>query len=167
VGAGRIGHAVGRRAVPFGMSVAYWDREARPEFEAEVGAGRCASLAELLAQADVVSIHVQLSAETTGLIGPAELARMKDGAILINTARGGIVDEEALCAALASGKLRGAGLDVYEGEPDIRACLKQLRNVVLLPHIGSATEETRRRMFELAWANLMRGIRGQPLVTPV
>ncbi len=167
LGAGRIGQAVGRRAVPFGMEVVYWDQRAQPEFEREVGARRIASLDEILASSDIVSIHVQLSEETAGLIGRNELARMKEGAILINTARGGIVDEDALCEALESGALRGAGLDVYEDEPRIRECLKKLAHVVLLPHIGSATEETRRRMFELAWENLMRGVRGEPLLTPV
>lgn len=167
LGAGRIGQAVGRRAVPFGMEIAYWDRLAQPEFESEVGARRIESLDHMLAMADVVSIHVQLSRETVGLIGPERIAGMKDGAFLINTARGGIVDEDALCAALESGKLRGAGLDVYEDEPAIRSCLKRLPNVVLLPHVGSATDATRFRMFELAWNNLMRGIRGEPLLTPV
>lgn len=167
LGAGRIGQAVGRRAVPFGMDVCYWDRERKPEFEAEIGARAVESLAEALALADVVSIHLQLSSETAGLIGVEQLGWMKPGAFLINTARGGIVDEEALCEALASGHLRGAGLDVYEREPTIRDCLKQLANVVLLPHIGSATEATRREMFCLAWANLMKGIRGEPLLTQV
>lgn len=167
LGAGRIGQAVGRRARPFKMEVAYWDRLERPEFEDEVGARRVESLESILAGCDVVSIHLQLSDETAGLIGARQLAAMKSGAVLINTARGGIVDEEALCEALASGKLRGAGLDVYADEPQIRGCLKALPNVVLLPHVGSATEDTRRRMFELAWANLMRGVRGEPLVTPI
>ncbi len=167
LGAGRIGQAVGRRARPFKMEVAYWDRDGRPEFEDEVGARRVESLESILAGSDVVSIHLQLNDETAGLIGARQLAAMKDGAVLINTARGGIVDEEALCEALDSGRLRGAGLDVYEGEPRIRDCLKELPNLVLLPHVGSATEDTRRRMFELAWANLMRGIRGEALVTPI
>lgn len=167
LGAGRIGQAVGRRAIPFGMEVAYWDRVAQPDFEREIGARRVASLAEIVALADVLSIHLQLSDETTRLIGRDELAAMKESAILINTARGGIVDEDALCEALDSGKLGGAGLDVYDGEPRIRECLKRLSNVVLLPHIGSATEDTRRRMFELAWGNLMLGVRGEPLLTPV
>ncbi len=167
LGAGRIGQAVGRRAVPFGMEVVYWDRLAHPQFEFDTGARRIESLEETLASADVVSVHVGLSEETAGLLGRAELAVMKDGAILINTARGGIVDEDALCRALESGKLRGAGLDVYDGEPEIRDCLKRLPNAVLLPHVGSATETTRRRMFELAWENLLRGIRGEPLLTPV
>lgn len=167
LGAGRIGRAVGRRAVPFGMEIIYWDRQARPELEAEVAARRIESLDEILERSDVVSVHVQLSDETAGLIGRGELSRMKDGSVLINTARGGLVDEEALCEALESGKLRGAGLDVYENEPEIRERLKRLPNAVLLPHIGSATEDTRRRMFELAWSNLMRGIRGEPLLTPI
>ncbi len=167
LGAGRIGRAVGRRAPPFGLKVAYWDRAAQPEFVAAIGARRFERLADLLAVADIVSIHLQLSSETAGLIGAAALAGMKDGAILINTARGGIVDEEALCAALESGKLRAAGLDVYENEPEISECLKRAPNAVLLPHIGSATEETRRGMFELAWSNLLRGIRGEPLLTPI
>jgi glyoxylate reductase len=167
LGAGRIGRAVGRRGVPFGMEIIYWDRQARPELEAEVAARRIESLDEILERSDVVSVHVQLSDETAGLIGRGELSRMKDGSVLINTARGGLVDEEALCEALESGKLRGAGLDVYENEPEIRERLKRLPNAVLLPHIGSATEDTRRRMFELAWSNLMRGIRGEPLLTPI
>lgn len=167
LGAGRIGQAVGRRAVPFGMRVAYWDRRSQPEFEREVGARRIEFLDEILSGSDVVTVHLQLSDETLGLLGRERLARMKDGGILINTARGGLVDEEALCEALASGKLSGAGLDVYEDEPSVRGCLKGFPNVVLLPHIGSATETARRGMFELAWSNLMRGIRGEPLLTPV
>lgn len=167
LGAGRIGQAVGRRAVPFGMRIAYWDRSGQPEFERETGASRIGDLTEILSGSDVVTVHVQLSAETQGLIGPPEIESMKDGAILINTARGGIVDEDALGDALDSGKLRGAGLDVYEGEPEIGERLKRAPNIVLLPHIGSATETARRRMFELAWSNLMRGVRGEPLVTPV
>lgn len=167
LGAGRIGRAVARRAVPFGMEVRYWDRNRAGELEAEVGARRIESLRDILAVSDVVSVHVQLNEETVGLIGRDELATMKRGSVLINTARGGIVDEEALCEALESGRLRGAGLDVYENEPQITECLRRRDDVVLLPHIGSATERTRRRMFELAWENLMRGLRGEVLLTPV
>ncbi|MHC4234146.1 MAG: 2-hydroxyacid dehydrogenase [Planctomycetota bacterium] len=167
LGAGRIGQAVGRRALPFGMEVVYWDRVPQLDFEEEVGARRIENLGELLGAADVISIHVQLTAETAGMIGREQIAQMKDGSILVNTARGGIVEEAALCDALEAGKLRGAALDVYENEPEIRDCLKRLPNVVLLPHVGSATEDTRRRMFELAWENLMRGIRGETLLTPV
>ena len=167
LGAGRIGQAVGRRAVPFGMRIVYWDKRPQREFETETGARRIESLQGLLGVADVVSLHVQLSPETQGLMGREQIGWMKSGAVLVNTARGGLVDEGALCEALESGALRGAGLDVYEGEPRIRDCLKQLPNAVLLPHIGSATEDTRRRMFQLAWENLMLGIRGERLVTPV
>jgi glyoxylate reductase len=167
LGAGRIGQAVGRRAVPFGLEVVYWDQRPQPDFEAEIGARRVETLDDILAVSDIVSIHVQLSDETTGLVGSDELARMKDGAVLVNTARGGIIDEEALCEALDSGKLPGVGLDVYEDEPDIRECLKRQPNAVLLPHIGSATDVTRREMFELAWSNLINGVRGQPLITPI
>ncbi len=167
LGAGRIGQAVGRRAIPFGLDVVYWDRTRQPDFEAEIGARRIPELAEILAVSDIVSIHVQLSDDTRGLIGRDELALMKEGAVLVNTARGGIIDEEALCEALESGSLLGAGLDVYEGEPDIRECLKRQANAVLLPHIGSATDVTRRKMFELAWTNLMNGVFGEPLITAV
>lgn len=167
LGAGRIGQAVGRRAAAFGMEIRYWDRARKPEFEAEIGAVAAGSLQEILAASDVVSVHLQLSEQTAGLLGREALAAMKEGSVLINTARGGIVDEDALCEALESGRLRGAGLDVYDGEPEIRECLKSLGNVVLLPHVGSATEETRRRMFQLAWANLLRGVRGEELITPV
>jgi glyoxylate reductase len=167
LGAGRIGQAVGRRAIPFGMSVLYWDRVAQSAFEAETGARRIESLAGILKDSDVVSVHVQLSDETVGLIGREQLAQMKQDSVLVNTARGGIVDEDALCEALEAGRLGGVGLDVYEGEPRIRECLKRQPNAVLLPHIGSATEDTRRRMFELAWSNLLRGVRGESLITPV
>jgi len=167
LGAGRIGQAVGRRAIPFGLEVLYWDLRPQPEFEAEVGARRIETLADILAVSDIVSVHIQLNDDTVGLIGRDELAQMKNGAVLVNTARGGIIDEEALCEALKSGVLLGAGLDVYEGEPNIRECLKHQPNVVLLPHIGSATDVTRCKMFELAWSNLMAGVRGEPLITPV
>jgi len=167
LGAGRIGSAVGRRAAAFGMEICYWDRTPNPDFEVEVGARRVEALDEILAGSDVVSIHLQLNDESRGLIDAVRLRAMKAGAVLINTARGGIVDEDALCKVLESGHLRGAGLDVYEDEPRIRDCLKKLDNVLLLPHVGSATEEARRRMFQLAWENLMRGIRGEQLVTPV
>jgi glyoxylate reductase len=167
LGAGRIGRAVGRRAMPFGMEVQYWSRSRRPDWEAEVGARRIESLDELLGDSDIVSVHLPLTAATTNLIGPAELAAMRPGAVLINTARGGIVDEDALCDALESGRLFGAGLDVYEEEPRVNERLCRQTRAALLPHIGSATETTRQRMFELAWENLLNGVRGDPLATPV
>ena len=167
LGAGRIGRAVGRRAVPFGLDVLYWSRSPQPEWERETGAHRIESLPELLDRSDIASLHLPLTPETHRLIGRKELDLLGAESVLVNTARGEIVDEVALCDALESRALWGAGLDVFEREPQVPERLRRLPNVVLLPHLGSATEETRRRMFELAWQNLLRGLRGQPLVTPV
>jgi glyoxylate reductase len=166
VGAGRIGMEVGRRASAFGMRLAYWSRTAKAEWERETGARR-AELSELLVESDVLSLHVALTSETRRLIDAAALARMKESAILVNTSRGGVLDEAALGEALAAGRPRAAALDVYEREPHVPEALRRLENVVVLPHLGSATEETRRAMWELAWENLLRGVRGEPLVTPV
>lgn len=166
VGAGRIGREVGRRATAFGMRVVYWSRIRRQEWEREIGAERL-DLADVLAAADVVSLHLALRAETERFIDARALERMKPGSILVNTARGGVVDEAALIGALESGHLRAAGLDVYAAEPHIPARLRALDNVVLLPHLGSATAEARHGMWKLAWENLLRGVRREPLVTPV
>ncbi len=166
VGCGRIGREVGRRAGAFGMRVAYWSRSARRDWEAETGAHRVADLGELAATADVLSLHLAATPETRRLIDASLLDRMRPGAILINTARGDIVDEDALVDRLVTGRLR-AGLDVFAGEPDVPQRLRDLDNVVLLPHLGSATAETRQAMFDLAFDNLLRGARGQPLLTPV
>jgi glyoxylate reductase len=117
----------------------------------------------LLATADIVSLHIALTPETAGMIGRRELALMQDGAMLINTARGGLVDEAALVAEIKSGRLR-AGLDVYTEEPlPLASDLRGLPGCVLLPHVGSATERTRRAMFELALANLFAGLQGGDL----
>lgn len=166
VGAGRIGREVGRRARAFGMKVVYWNRRPRPEWEQETSARRV-DLQELLTTADVVSLHVALTPETKPLIDAGELALMKKEAILVNTSRGAVVDQRALIAVLAAGGIRAAGLDVYDGEPTIPPELRSLENVVLLPHLGSATREARGAMWDLAWRNLMLGIRGEPLLTPV
>lgn len=166
VGAGRIGREVGERARAFGMRVAYWGRSRPADWERRVHAA-WRPLPELLSEADVLTLHVALTPATAGLIGREALDGMKPGAILVNTARGGLVDEAALADALESGRLRAAGLDVHAGEPVIPERLRRLENLVLLPHIGSATEEARRGMFRLAWDNLLRGLRGEPLVTPV
>ena len=166
LGAGRIGREVGRRAGAFGMTVAYWSRSRRPAWETECGARRVESPGALAALADVVSVHVASTPETRGLVDAAILDRMKPGAILVNTARGDVVDEEALVARLETGRIR-AGLDVYAREPTVPRPLLQTDNVVLLPHLGSATAETRQSMFDLAWENLVRVARGDPPVTPV
>lgn len=147
IGMGRIGSAVARLARAFGMEVA--------------GVRRGERIDELLATSDVVSIHVPLTGETHHLIDAAALAKMKPGAYLINTARGPVVDEAALCDALESGRLRGAGLDVYEHEPDVDPRLRTLPNVVALPHVGSATEETRSAMARIAATDVTLFLRGQ------
>lgn len=159
VGAGRIGREVGRRAAVFGMRVIYWSRTKHAELEH-------VELDELLRAADVVSIHLSRSSETEKLIDANKLALLRDGAVLINTARGSIVDEEALVRELVSGRMR-AGLDVYTDEPHVPAALLGLENVVLLPHLGSATTEARQAMWDLAWANVLAFMNGTPLVTPL
>jgi lactate dehydrogenase-like 2-hydroxyacid dehydrogenase len=166
VGGGRIGQEVGRRAGVFGMDVAYWSRSRRREWEAEVGARHVADLGDLAAHSHVLSIHLASTASTRGIIDAEILDRMPEGAILINTARGDLVDEPALVARLEAGRIR-AGLDVFAAEPHVPERLWGLDNVVLLPHLGSATRETRQAMFDLAWDNLVHGVRGEPLLTPV
>ena len=160
VGLGAIGLAVARRAHGFGMRVLGWTRSGR----GAPGVEMQSDLGELLAQSDFVSVHLARSPETSGLLAARELARMKRGAILVNAARGGIVDERALAEALASGHLAAAGLDVFAEEPLPRSSpLLRAPNLVLAPHIGSATHATRARMAELCVANLVAGLRGERL----
>jgi glyoxylate reductase len=166
VGAGRIGQAVGRRATGFGMRIVYAARAAKPGFETDTGARRV-ELGPLLRESDVVSLHLPSTPETKGLINSDTLARMKAGAILVNTARGDLVREEALAIALEDGHLGAAGLDVYADEPAIHPRLLAAPRTVLLPHIGSATGDTRRRMAALALANVRAVLAGQPPLTPV
>jgi len=165
-GAGRIGQAVGRRARPFGLRIVYTARTPKPEFERETGAVR-ADAGELLAESDIVSLHVPSSPETKGIINGETLARMKRGAILINTSRGDLIREEALALALEQGHLGAAGLDVYTEEPAIHPRLLAAPRTVLLPHIGSATEATRRKMAAIALENVQRVLSGKPPLTPV
>ena len=161
VGLGRIGKTVARRATGFDMKVIYYSR-ARLAVDEEKRLGVAfAPLAELLRVSDFVSLHVPLGPETLHLIGAAELGMMKRSAHLINTARGPIVDEAALVGALRTGRIRAAGLDVYENEPRLSPGLSELENVVLLPHVGSATVETRTRMALMAVDNLLVGLRGE------
>ncbi|HEU4599289.1 MAG TPA: D-glycerate dehydrogenase [Solirubrobacterales bacterium] len=167
VGLGGIGRRVAERARAFGMEVAYHSRHPAPaEVEAALGAERM-PLEQLLAAADVLSLHCPLTPETHHLIGVAELAAMKPSAVLINAARGPIVDERALAEALAGGEIAGAGLDVYEHEPRVEPALLGLDNVVLIPHLGSATVETRTAMAELAARNAIAVVRGEEPLTPV
>ena len=167
VGMGAIGQALARRAKAFGMTVAYTNRRAiAPEIEAELDAERL-NLDELLATSDVVSINCPYSSETHHLIGPEQLELMRDSAFLVNTARGPIVDEAALVHALRTGAIAGAGLDVYENEPTLAAGLAELDNAVLIPHLGSATVETRAAMATLAARNTIAVLSGQPALTPI
>jgi glyoxylate reductase len=167
VGLGGIGRKVAQRARPFGMRIAYHSRHPAPaEVEAELEAERM-PLERLLAEADVLSLHCPLTPETHHLIGPAELAAMKPSAVLVNAARGPVVDEGALAAALEERQIAAAGLDVYEREPHVERRLPELDNVVLSPHLGSATVETRTAMAELAARNAISVLSGQGPLTPV
>lgn len=163
LGLGAIGRAVARRAAGFGMRVIGWTRSGR-----EVEGVESRSLDGVLAESDFLSIHVALAETTRNLIDSAAIAKMKPGAILVNTARGGIVDEAALAAAIESGALAGAALDVFREEPlEENSPLRHLRGVVFAPHIGSATTRTRERMARLAVANLIAGLEGRALPSAV
>jgi glyoxylate reductase len=162
VGLGRIGSRVAYHAVKgFDMKVLYTDPKPSPEFEKEFGAVYVASLDELLPQCDFVSIHVPLLESTHHLINEENLKKMKPSAYLINTSRGPIVDEKALASALAQGTIRGAAIDVFEFEPEITPELKTLENVIITPHIASATFETRAKMSELAATNIIEALEGR------
>ena len=156
VGWGRIGKAVAERAAAFGMTIAHTSRSA---------AGM--PLDRLLSTSDVVSLHVPLSPKTRHLIGQPELARMKRSAYLINTTRGPVVDEAALAWALKNRLISGAALDVYEREPEVQSDLLSMENVVLAPHLGSATTETRTAMADLAVSNAIAVLEGKPPLTPI
>jgi glyoxylate reductase len=161
VGLGRIGQAVARRAQGFELRVLYAQRT-----PAQTDLGAYRELDELVAESDLVSIHTPLTPETRGLIDARRLALLRDGACIVNTARGEIVDESALVAELVSGRLR-AGLDVFAHEPNVPAELLTLQNVVLTPHLGSATRQTREAMTRIVVDNILAFERGEPLLTPV
>ena len=166
VGMGAIGQAVARRARGFSMPVVYHNRRRVPEaVEQELGA-RYLALDELLATADVVSLHAPLNDDSRHLIDAAALALMKPTAVLVNTARGALVDEAALVDALREGRIAAAGLDVYEREPQLSDGLAGLENVVLTPHVGSATTETRAAMVQLCLDNVVAVLSGAPAITP-
>jgi lactate dehydrogenase-like 2-hydroxyacid dehydrogenase len=167
VGLGQIGAAVARRARAAGMEIAYTGRSQAARVVEDELAARFLSLDELLATADVVSLHTPLTRETRGLIGKAALPKMKPTAFLVNTSRGSVVDEDALVQALRDRTIAGAGLDVYEHEPTVHPGLLELENVVLLPHLGSATVETRTAMAVLAARNAIAVASGRAPLTPV
>ncbi|HTU17206.1 MAG TPA: D-glycerate dehydrogenase [Gemmataceae bacterium] len=167
LGMGRIGEQVARRARAFGMNILYHNRQRRPAVEDALGV-RYVARDELLAAADYVMLTVPLTSETQRFIGRAELARMKPTAILINAARGAVVDTEALTEALAARTIYAAALDVTEPEPLPRDHpLLRLDNVIITPHLGSATDQTRQRMAEVSIENLLAGLSGRPLPCPV
>lgn len=166
-GMGRIGKAVARRAASFGMHVRYASRSRLSAEEERTLGAEWTEWERLLTTSDILSLHAPLTPETHHILDRAALRRMKPGSYLINTARGALVDEAALVEVLREGPLAGAGLDVYEHEPEITPGLLELENVVLLPHIGSAARETRTRMATLAARNVYRVLSGQPPLTPV
>ncbi|MDZ7705945.1 MAG: D-glycerate dehydrogenase [Trueperaceae bacterium] len=161
VGLGRIGTAVARRARGFGMTVLYHNRSRDDEAEARLGVRYAPDLHDLLARSDAISIHVPLSEQTRHLIGAEALKAMPPHAILVNTARGPIVDEKALVRGLEHHHLWGAGLDVFEREPEVEAGLRRLPNVVLAPHTGSATHGARNAMADLAATSIVQVLRGE------
>ena len=160
VGAGRIGFATARRSIGWNMNVLYHARSQHPEFEQPPLNGRRATLEDGLRQADFISIHTPLNHETRHLINAQRLALMKPSAILINTSRGGVIDEVALVDALRNRRIAAAGLDVYEKEPALAPGLAELDNTFLLPHLGSATVEDRTWMMEIAVNNIIAVLRG-------
>jgi glyoxylate reductase len=163
IGFGRIGQRVERLLRGFDVRVLYSDGSGA----GYDGPAERVALTELLAQSDFVTLHAPLTAETTHLIDAVALAQMKRGAILVNAGRGPVVDTAALIEALRSGQLAAAGLDVYEGEPDVPAALRELPNTVLLPHIGSATDAARSAMAKLAAANVIAVIEGLEPPSPL
>jgi glyoxylate reductase len=166
LGAGRIGQAVARRAIAFGMRLLYVARAVKPDFETATGARRV-ELGPLFRESDVLSLHVPAVPELKGIVSAENLAQMKPGAILVNTSRGDLVREDALASALEQGHLGAAGLDVYTDEPEISPRLLTAPRTVLLPHIGSATLETRRAMARLALANVQAVLAGRTPLTAV
>ncbi len=167
VGMGKIGSAVAARARGFGMRILYCSRRPLPADRAKALGAESRGLDELFAESDFVVLCVPLTPQTRGLVGRERLARMKRTAVLVNISRGEVVDEEALAEALAGGRIFGAGLDVYEREPAVHPGLLRVPSAVLLPHIGSATTETRERMGRLAVENLLAVLGGRVPPSPV
>ena len=167
LGMGRIGQATAQRARAFGMRIRYTNRRPLPhELAASLGA-ESVDWETLLTTSDVLSLHAPATPETRHLLDGDALRRMKPGSYLVNTARGALVDEAALVEVLRDGPLAGAGLDVYEREPEVHPGLLELDNVVLLPHIGSATTDTREEMATLAARNVREVLAGGEPITPV
>jgi glyoxylate reductase len=161
LGLGRIGQAVARRAKGFNMRILYYDEHRTPELESELGI-KFADLETILKESDFITIHVPLTEKTVSLIGEKQLNLMKKTAVLVNTSRGPIVDDNALYKALREGRIAGAGLDVFKKEPiEMSNPLLELDNIVLLPHIGSASVETRTKMAVMAVENAVAVLKGK------
>lgn len=166
VGAGRIGYAVAKRMKSFGTKIIYFDRKNNLKFEKEFSAKRF-SLNALLKRADIISVHLSLNEKTFHILNKENMKLMKSTAVIVNTSRGEIIEEKSLIKLLRTNKIFAAGFDVYEGEPKINAQLRKLNNVFLLPHIGSATVETRSAMAELCARNVVNVLNGKKPLTPV
>jgi glyoxylate reductase len=160
VGAGRIGQATARRARGFGMRMIYWGPRRKLDAERELGMEHV-SLDRLLAESDFVTLHAPLNAETRHMIGDRQFALMKPSAFIINTARGGLIDEVALVRALKKQRIAGAGLDVFEHEPKLSSALRTMKNVVLTPHLGSAVADIRAMMANIVVDNIQALIDGR------
>lgn len=166
IGAGRIGQATAKRIKGFGCKIIYYNKSKKLEFEKELGAKKV-SLDQLLKRSDLISIHLPLNSSTKLLVDKSKLELLKPNSIIVNTARGEIIDEKHLIKMLKKNRIFGAGFDVYENEPLVNPELLKLNNVVLLPHIGSSTNETRDKMAELAAINVINVLNGKKAITPV
>jgi glyoxylate reductase len=166
IGAGRIGQATAKRIKGFGCKVIYYNRTKKAEFEKDLSAQKV-SLYKLMKTADIISIHLPLNTSTNKLLDKEKLELMKPNAIIVNTARGEIVDEKYLIKMLKSKRIFSAGFDVYENEPNVNPDLLKLKNVVIFPHIGSGTIETRNAMAELAAKNVNNVLKGKKPLTSV
>jgi len=166
LGAGRIGSAVARRAKSFGTNIIYTDNSKNPKLEKETGAKKV-SLTDLLKNSDIISLHLPLNENTFHYLNEYRLNRLKKNSILINTTRGEIIDEKALIKLLKKNKFMAVGLDVFENEPDLNPELLKFPNVLVMPHLGSATEEARNGMAELAARNVINVLKGKPAITPI
>jgi len=166
IGAGRIGQAVAKRFKAFNTKIIYYNRSRKSDFEKKIGAKKV-TLKKLMSDSDIISIQIPSTNETYHLLDKEHLSFLKPNAILINIARGEVVDEKYLIQLLKKGKIHSAGFDVYENEPNINPELLKLPNVVLLPHLGSATIETRTKMALLCAENVLRVLKGKSATTPV
>ncbi len=166
IGAGRIGQATARRAAAFGSKIIYYNRSKKADFEKELGAKKV-SLNKLIATSDFISIHLPLTEKTFHILNTENMRNLKKGVVIVNTARGEVIDEKELIKLLKNGTVFAAGLDVYENEPKVKRAFLKLNNVILLPHIGTATFEARNKMAELTAQNVINVLKGKTPVTPV